>query len=177
MWGAGGVRLWRGLDKLRGGSGTSTSTSKGEPPAASRDSSPAREVVLTGDELYKARWECSDFGRLAIRENLAKVQDRRWVVSECRTRVCPTQGAMEAVLLYGLVETERYRHGDEGDGGEGDVWWFRYERLRLLQRKDRLETFLGMHNGRWASFVVYRLFLLLKTCCELGFKVLMMMNL
>lgn len=101
---------------------------------------------LNVDEVYKARWRMSDFGRVAIQENLAKLQDRKWVVSECRTRVCPTQEAMEAVLLYGLVETERYRN--EKEGSDVDGWWFRYERLRLLQRKDRLETFLGMHNGR-----------------------------
>ncbi|KAG0610271.1 hypothetical protein M758_7G052400 [Ceratodon purpureus] len=104
---------------------------------------------LNADEVYKARWGWSDLGRVAIQENLAKVQDRKWVVTECRTRICPTHEGMEAVILYGLVETERYRRGEEEDGGDGDTWWFRYERLRLLQRKDRLETFLGMHNGRY----------------------------
>lgn len=104
----------------------------------------AHNYGLNVDEVYKARWGMTDFGRLAIQENLAKLHDRKWVVSECRTRVCPTQEAMEAVLLYGLVETERYR----GEKEDVDAWWFRYERLRLLQRKDRLETFLGMHNGR-----------------------------
>lgn len=109
----------------------------------------AQNYGLNVDEVYKARWGMTDFGRLAIQENLAKLQDRKWVVNECRTRICPTQEAMEAVLLYGLVETERYK--DEKEGSDVDSWWFRYERLRLLQRKDRLETFLGMHNGRWVS--------------------------
>ena len=69
----------------------------------------AAEFYLDADEVYKARWEWSDFGRLAIQENLAKLQDRKWVVTECRTRICPTQEAMDAVLLYGLVETGKDR--------------------------------------------------------------------
>lgn len=109
----------------------------------------ADKYALDTDEVYKTRWVLSDYGREAIQENLAKLHDRKWVVNECRTRVCQTQEAMDALLLYGLVETEPYRHEEEGDNDVDSTWWFRYERLRLLQRKDRLETFLGMYSGRY----------------------------
>lgn len=110
----------------------------------------ARKYGLDVDEVYKARWAMSDFGKLAVSENLTKLCDRKWVVRECLTRVCPTQEAMTSLLVYGLVETENNSREDKSVHDD-ETWWFRLERLRLLQYKDRLETFLGMHNGRSVS--------------------------
>lgn len=110
----------------------------------------AQKYALDVDEVYKARWTMSDFGKLAVSENLTKVCDRKWVVRECLTRVCSTQEAMTSLLVYGLVETENNSCEDKS-AHDDETWWFRMERLRLLQYKDRLETFLGMHNGRSVS--------------------------
>ncbi|KAJ7565349.1 hypothetical protein O6H91_02G056800 [Diphasiastrum complanatum] len=123
----------------------------------------AKQYDLDTDEIYKCRWKRSDFGIDAIEQNLSAVKDRRWVVSECLERLSLDVESMGALLLYGLDETDPYSN-DESEQSVGaavhikNLWWFRLKRLRLLQYKDRLDTFVGMHMGRYfpAEYSTFR---------------------
>lgn len=127
----------------------------------------ARKFGLDVDEVYKARWAMSDYGRVSLHENLDKLQDRKWVVKECLTRVCSAQEAMNSLLVYGLMETEPYVRG--GVGGTDEVaWWFCIQRLRLLQHKDRLETFSGIHNGRLVASIKISVLSTMMVICSLN---------
>lgn len=111
----------------------------------------AHKYGLDVDQVYKARWRSSDFGKEGLHLSLARVRDHKWVVKECMTRVCPSQDSMNSLLVFGLMETEPYVHSAETDDSndDDDAWFFRLARLRLLQYKERLETFLGIHMGRF----------------------------
>ncbi|CAM6100690.1 unnamed protein product [Calypogeia fissa] len=117
----------------------------------------AEKFGLDKDDIYKPQWIASNFGAQAIREVLARVEDAEWVVAQCEKTVCPSFESMSALLSCGLRFTERYVFPENGisslDGGAaGDKgWWFRFKRLRLLQYKDRLDTFLAINNGRYSQ--------------------------
>ncbi|KAL3677465.1 hypothetical protein R1sor_027413 [Riccia sorocarpa] len=123
----------------------------------------AEKYGLDKDDVYKPQWSSSDYGEEAVRGVLSNIEDHMWVVKECKERISPSYEAMNALLNCGLRVTEPYVSPEGGksfrnEGGESDKsWWFRCKRLRLLQYKDRLETFIGISNGRYSQ-KEYRIF-------------------
>ncbi|GBG89067.1 hypothetical protein CBR_g48777 [Chara braunii] len=125
----------------------------------------ARKFDLDAGDVYKARWLKSDGGKDSIHDNLPKIKDRDWVLKECLRRVSSNAGSTMALLQYGLLETEKFRvWEEEGESDEtrenvsessGDEvprkWWYRRQRLRLLQYRDRMETFLAVNLNRYVS--------------------------
>ncbi|KAG6557446.1 hypothetical protein Mapa_000718 [Marchantia paleacea] len=123
----------------------------------------AKKYGLEKDDVYKPQWNCSDYGEEAICGVLSKVEDQMWVVKECKERICPSYDSMNALLNCGLRVTEPFVHPESGlscPNGDGSdkSWWFRFKRLRLLQYKDRLETFIGINNGRYSQkeYMIFR---------------------
>lgn len=129
----------------------------------------AKVYGLDTDLVYKARWEKSDLDSASVRDNLGKIEDRKWVITECIDRVMKSAEAMRALLQYGLKETEKWKYLDREDGwetlevsagseagGSGasraeEAWWFRERRLQLLRCSDLLATFLVIHNNRYSG--------------------------
>ncbi|KAL2652320.1 hypothetical protein R1flu_020448 [Riccia fluitans] len=117
----------------------------------------AERYGLDKDDVYKPQWSSSDYGEEAVSGVLSKIEDHMWIVKECKERIGPSYEAMNALLNCGLRVTELYVSPEGGvssldrGGGTDKSWWFRFKRLRLLQYKDRLETFIGISNGRYSQ--------------------------
>jgi hypothetical protein len=130
----------------------------------------AKLYDLDTDLVYKARWEKSDLDSASVQDNLGKIEDWRWVITECIDRVMKSAEAMKALLQYGLKETEKWKYPDRGEverealevpagseaggsdsSGAGEAWWFRERRLQLLRCSDLLATFLVIHNNRYSG--------------------------
>jgi hypothetical protein len=73
-------------------------------------------------------------------------------------KIGSTVDSVQALLLYGLSETEDYRFPEIQNADYDQVWQFRLRRLQLLQYSDRLETFLGVNMGRFSSqeYAIFR---------------------
>nr|GEW20582.1 MAG2-interacting protein 2 [Tanacetum cinerariifolium] len=106
---------------------------------------------LDKDDVLKAQWLHSLHGTSEIKTLLSNVKDQDFVLFECLDRIGPTEDAMRALLAYGLQITDRYIFS-EGEDEEGSATWdFRLARLKLLQFRDRLETFIGINMGRFSA--------------------------
>lgn len=103
---------------------------------------------LEKDEIFKSQWLHSDQGIYEIKTCLPNIKDQMFVLSECVNKG-PTEDAVRALLSYGLFITDQYRFLDLEDDQNSSVWNFRKMRLKLLQSRDRLETFLGINMGRY----------------------------
>lgn len=102
---------------------------------------------LDKDEVLKAQWLRSKQGVNEIDTFLSNIKDQVFVLSECVNRIGPTEEAARALLAYGYRLTNRYTFS-EIEEGSSQIWEFRLARLKLLQFRDRLETFLGINMGR-----------------------------
>ncbi|KAD4584211.1 hypothetical protein E3N88_21812 [Mikania micrantha] len=106
---------------------------------------------LDKDEVLKAQWLHSLQGPSEITMFLSLIKDQDFVLSECVDRVGPTEDAVRALLAYGLQLTNRYIFSEVEDEKGSPYWDFRLARLKMLQFKDRLETFLGINMGRFSA--------------------------
>ncbi|KAK3034117.1 hypothetical protein RJ639_034469 [Escallonia herrerae] len=105
---------------------------------------------LDKDEVLKSQWLRSGQGANEIDMFLSPIKDQAFVVSECVNRVGPTEDAVRALLAYGLRVTNQYTFSESEDDQSSVIWDFRLTRLKLLQFRDRLETFLGINMGRFS---------------------------
>lgn len=105
---------------------------------------------LDRDEVLKAQWLHSLQGPSEINKLLLIIKDEAFVLSECVNRVAPTEDAVRALLAYGLRLTNHYIFNESEDDECRQTWDFRLTRLKLLQFRDRLETFLGINMGRFS---------------------------
>lgn len=103
---------------------------------------------LDKDEVLKAQWLHSVQGKSEIRLFLSLIKDQDFVLSECVDRVGPTEDAVRALLSYGLQLTNRYQFSEVEAEESSPNWDFHLARLKMLQFRDRLETFLGINMGR-----------------------------
>ncbi|KAM0071082.1 putative transcription factor WD40-like family [Helianthus debilis subsp. tardiflorus] len=106
---------------------------------------------LDKDEVLKAQWLHSVQGIREINMFFSLIKDRDFVLSECVNRVGPTEDAVRALLAYGLRLTNSYMFSEVEDEKGSPNWDFRLARLKMLQFKDRLETFLGINMGRFSA--------------------------
>lgn len=100
------------------------------------------------DEVRKSQWLCSAQGVHEINTILSSIKDQAFVLSECVDKVGPTEDAVRTLLSFGVRLTESYRFSELDDNEDDQIWNFRVARLKLLQFRDRLETFLGINMGR-----------------------------
>lgn len=108
----------------------------------------ANDHGLDQDEVLKTQWLLSGQGIKEINRLLPKIKDQAFVLSECVDRVGQTEDSTRALLAYGLRLTEQYMFSDSEDDLSGQIWDFRLARLKILQFRDKLETFLGINMGR-----------------------------
>lgn len=106
---------------------------------------------LDKDEVLKAQWLHSLQGANEINMLLSLIEDQDFVLSECLDRVGSTEEAVRALLTYGLRLTNHYIFSEVEDEEGSPSWDFRLARLKLLQFRDRLETFLGINMGRFSA--------------------------
>ncbi|XP_076915022.1 MAG2-interacting protein 2-like [Bidens hawaiensis] len=106
---------------------------------------------LDKDEVLKAQWLHSSQGKREINIFLSLIKDQDFVLSECVDRVGPTEDAVRALLAYGLQLTNSYMFSEVVDEKGSPNWDSRLARLKMLQFKDRLETFLGINMGRFSA--------------------------
>ncbi|KAI3457970.1 hypothetical protein Pfo_014633 [Paulownia fortunei] len=102
------------------------------------------------DEVLKSQWLSSAQGVHEINAILPTIKDPGFVLSECVDKVGPTEDAVRTLLSFGLRLTDSYRFSESEDNENGQIWNFRLARLKLLQFRDRLETFLGINMGRFS---------------------------
>ncbi|GFP88784.1 mag2-interacting protein 2 [Phtheirospermum japonicum] len=105
---------------------------------------------LDKDEVLKSQWLSSAQGVHEIGAILPRIKDQGFVLSECVDKVGPTEDAVRALISFGLRLTDSYRFSELEDHENGQLWDFRLARLKLLQFRDRLETFLGVNMGRFS---------------------------
>ncbi|XP_052190768.1 MAG2-interacting protein 2 isoform X2 [Diospyros lotus] len=105
---------------------------------------------LDKDEVLKSQWLHSVQGVNEINMFLAVIKDRVFVLSECVVGVGPTEDAVRALIALGLHLTDQYRFSETGTNENTQIWNFRLARLKLLQFRDKLETFLGINMGRFS---------------------------
>ncbi|RAL51486.1 hypothetical protein DM860_010988 [Cuscuta australis] len=105
---------------------------------------------LDKDEALKSQWLHSSHGRNAIKTSLATIKDKKFVLNECVDRFGPTEDAVRDLLDHGFLLTDSYRFSNSEGIEQNEIWDFRLTRLRLLQLKDKLETFLGINMGRFS---------------------------
>ena len=103
---------------------------------------------LDKDEVMKSQWLHSSRGLNEINMYLAKIKDKVFILSECVDKVGLTEDSTKALLEYGLRLTNQYRFFEDETSESTQIWDFRIARLRLLQFRDRLETYLGVNMGR-----------------------------
>lgn len=106
---------------------------------------------LDKDEALKAQWLHSSQGVNEINTLLSNIKDQVFVLSECVGRFGPTEDAVRALLDLGLRITDRYRFSEPEVNDHSKVWDCLVARLKLLQCRDRIETFLGINMGRFSS--------------------------
>ncbi|XP_020594504.1 MAG2-interacting protein 2 isoform X3 [Phalaenopsis equestris] len=105
---------------------------------------------LDRDEVFKAQWLSSCYGIQDVDMFLSKVSDRMFALSECVDKVGPTEGAVKALLSYGIHITEDYIFSNFNNEESCLLWDFWVARLQLLQYKDKLDTFVGINMGRFS---------------------------
>ncbi|XP_038879223.1 MAG2-interacting protein 2 isoform X2 [Benincasa hispida] len=105
---------------------------------------------LDKDEILKSQWLHSDQGINEMNAYLSKIKDQVFILSECIEKVGPAEDIVKAMLDYGLKLTNHYQFLEVEDLESNEMWSFRLARLRLLQFKDRLETYLGINMGRFS---------------------------
>ncbi|XP_060963634.1 MAG2-interacting protein 2-like [Cannabis sativa] len=105
---------------------------------------------LDKDEVLKSQWLHSPRGLTEINMYLSKIKDQVFILSECVDKVGPTEDSMKAVLEYGLRLTNQYKFSELQDSESNQIWDFRVARLKILQFRDRLETYLGINMGRFS---------------------------
>lgn len=103
---------------------------------------------LDKDEVLRSQWLHSGQGIVEINKLLSNIKDQAFVLSECVDRVGQTEDTVRALLTYGLRLTDQYMFSESEDDLCSHIWDFRLARLKLLQFRDRLETFLGINMGR-----------------------------
>ncbi|KAK4480525.1 hypothetical protein RD792_013601 [Penstemon davidsonii] len=113
---------------------------------------------LDKDEVLKSQWLSSVQGVNEINTLLPTIKDQGFILSECIDKVGSTEDAVRALLCLGLRLTDSYRFSESDEIDDGEIWDFRLARLKLLQFKDRLETFIGINMGRF-SVLEYSRFL------------------
>lgn len=109
---------------------------------------------LDKDEVLKSQWLHSTRGLNEINTYLSNIKDKVFVLSECVDKVGPTEDSMKALLEYGLCLTNQYSFSEREDWECTKVWDFRLTRLKLLQFRDRLETYLGINMGRYGAVLL-----------------------
>ncbi|KAK4362884.1 hypothetical protein RND71_018125 [Anisodus tanguticus] len=105
---------------------------------------------LDKDEALKSQWLHSSQGVNEIKTLLSNIKDQVFVLSECVGRFGPTEDAVRALLDLGLRITDRYRFSEPEVDEHSKVWDCLVVRLKLLQYRDRIETFLGINMGRFS---------------------------
>ncbi|KAK6155559.1 hypothetical protein DH2020_009807 [Rehmannia glutinosa] len=102
------------------------------------------------DEVLKSQWLSSVQGVYEVNSILPTIKDQVFVLSECVDKVGPTEDAMRTLLSLGLRLTDSYRISESEDNENGQIWNVRLARLKIIQFRDRLETFLGINMGRFS---------------------------
>ncbi|XP_028099508.1 MAG2-interacting protein 2 [Camellia sinensis] len=105
---------------------------------------------LDKDEVLKSQWLCSARGINEIKMFLSVIKDQAFVLSECVDGVGPTEDAVRASIAHGLHLTNQYRFSETEVDENSQIWEFCLARLKLLQFRDKLETFLGINMGRFS---------------------------
>ncbi|PON72010.1 Sec39 domain containing protein [Parasponia andersonii] len=105
---------------------------------------------LDKDEVIKSQWLHSSRGLNEITMYLSKIKDKVFILSECVDKVGPTEESVKALLEYGLHLTNQYTFSERQAAESAQIWDFRVARLKLLQFRDRLETYLGINMGRFS---------------------------
>ncbi|XP_062120026.1 MAG2-interacting protein 2 [Humulus lupulus] len=105
---------------------------------------------LDKDEVIKSQWLHSPQGLTEINMYLSKIKDQVFILSECVDKVGPTEDSVKALLEYGLRITNQYKFSERQDPESNQIWDFRVSRLKILQFRDRLETYLGINMGRFS---------------------------
>ncbi|KAL5805206.1 hypothetical protein ACOSQ3_032006 [Xanthoceras sorbifolium] len=107
---------------------------------------------LDTDDVFKSQWLCSSQGIDEIKMFLSKIKDQAFVLSECIDKVGPTEDAVRALLTHGLRLTNQYKFSESEDHEytQSLDWDSRIARLKLLQFRDKLETYLGINMGRFS---------------------------
>lgn len=106
---------------------------------------------LDKDEVIKAQWLNSCYGVQDVDLFLSKISDRMFALSECIEKVGPTEGAVKALLSYGIHITEDYLFSNFNNEESCLLWDFWVARLQLLQYRDKLDTFVGINMGRFSA--------------------------
>ncbi|XP_047324264.1 MAG2-interacting protein 2 [Impatiens glandulifera] len=112
---------------------------------------------LEKDKVLKSQWLHSVQGLNEINTFLARIKDQAFVLSECLERIGPTEDAMRALLTMGIKLTNQHADLDSDINENSQTWEFCLARLKFLQFRDKLETFLGINMGRF-SMQEYRKF-------------------
>ncbi|XP_073292869.1 MAG2-interacting protein 2 isoform X1 [Primulina huaijiensis] len=105
---------------------------------------------LDKDKVLKSQWLSSIQGVHEINTILSTIKDQVFILSQCVDKVGPTEDAVRTLLSFGLRITDFYRFSESEDNECRQTWEFRLVRLKLLQFRDRLETFLGINMGRFS---------------------------
>ncbi|CAA0813048.1 MAG2-interacting protein 2 [Striga hermonthica] len=103
--------------------------------------------VLT---VLKSQWLSSAQGVHEINSIFPTIKDLGFVLFECVDKVGATEDAARALISFGLRLTDSYRFSELEDNENEQIWNFRLARLKLLQFRDRLETFVGVNMGRYS---------------------------
>lgn len=105
---------------------------------------------LDKDKVLKSQWLHSSMGTKEISMFLSAIKDQVFVLSECVDKVGPTEDATRALISHGLRITNNFRFSETNTSENSQLWDFRVARLKLLQFRDKLETFLGINMGRFS---------------------------
>ncbi|CAA0814472.1 MAG2-interacting protein 2, partial [Striga hermonthica] len=105
---------------------------------------------LDKDEVLKSQWLSSAQGVHEINSIFPTIKDLGFVLSECVDKVGATEDAARALISFGLRLTDSFRFSELKDNESEPIWNFRLARLKLLQFRDRLETFVGVNMGRYS---------------------------
>ncbi|GER33412.1 neuroblastoma-amplified sequence [Striga asiatica] len=105
---------------------------------------------LDKDEVLKSQWLSSAQGVHEINSIFPTIKDLGFVLFECVDKVGATEDAARALISFGLRLTDSYRFSELEDNENEQIWNFRLARLKLLQFRDRLETFIGINMGRYS---------------------------
>ncbi|KAL8140599.1 hypothetical protein V2J09_006620 [Rumex salicifolius] len=106
---------------------------------------------LEKDKVLKSQWLHSGKGVKEINLFLSNIKDEAFVLGECAQQVGPTEDSMKLLLAHGLHMTNHYSGLLSGSDCSGQVREILLVRLKLLQFRDRLETFLGVNMGRFSA--------------------------
>lgn len=111
----------------------------------------ANRYRLDTDQVLKSQWLHSIQGGKEIKMFLSVIKDQVFVISECMESVGATEEVERALIAHGLHLTNQYRFLEAEINENGPIWDFCLARLKLLQFRDKLETFLGINMGRFSK--------------------------